>query len=257
MRGEIGDDGRAILLDRGFVPQEARRIDRPPVRLQVTGNLHWPQDASSSTPAPNMDENIWFARDVPANGMKFIAANGLQNAGDQVINPKTVLPWLLTSQGAPGLAIALLVPIRESLSMLPQAALTPWIKRRAHRKSVWVLGSITQGVMALIMALSAAGPARTRAAQAEPDAAVSPLTQEATLVVQGRCGMCHAARPLWPGIHMPPKGVKLETTADLIAEARAIRTVAVLTHAMPPGNVTGITEEERETLARWAIEEGR
>ena len=62
----ITDDGRAILLDRGFVPQEARRIDRPPVRLQVTGNLHWPQDASSSTPAPNMDENIWFARDVDA-----------------------------------------------------------------------------------------------------------------------------------------------------------------------------------------------
>lgn len=62
----VTDDGRAILLDRGFVPQEARRIDRPPVRLQVTGNLHWPQDASTSTPAPNMDENIWFARDVDA-----------------------------------------------------------------------------------------------------------------------------------------------------------------------------------------------
>lgn len=62
----VTDDGRAILLDRGFVPQEARRIDRPPVRLQVTGNLHWPQDASSSTPAPNMEENIWFARDVDA-----------------------------------------------------------------------------------------------------------------------------------------------------------------------------------------------
>lgn len=62
----ITDDGRAILLDRGFVPQELRRVERPPVRLEVTGNLHWPQDASSSTPAPNLDENIWFARDVEA-----------------------------------------------------------------------------------------------------------------------------------------------------------------------------------------------
>ncbi|MDM7458297.1 MAG: SURF1 family protein [Paracoccus sp. (in: a-proteobacteria)] len=60
----ITDDGRAILIDRGFVPQEMRRIERPPVRLQVTGNLHWPQDSSTSTPAPNLDENIWFARDV-------------------------------------------------------------------------------------------------------------------------------------------------------------------------------------------------
>ncbi|MFN4061620.1 MAG: SURF1 family protein [Paracoccus hibiscisoli] len=62
----VTDDGRAILVDRGFVPQEARRLERPPVRLDVTGNLHWPQDASSSTPAPNLDENIWFARDVDA-----------------------------------------------------------------------------------------------------------------------------------------------------------------------------------------------
>ncbi|WP_022707717.1 SURF1 family protein [Paracoccus zeaxanthinifaciens] len=62
----ITDDGRAILLDRGFVPQDDRHLDRGPTRLQVTGNLHWPQDASGSTPAPNLDENIWFARDVDA-----------------------------------------------------------------------------------------------------------------------------------------------------------------------------------------------
>ncbi|MBU2957544.1 SURF1 family protein [Paracoccus sp. 1_MG-2023] len=62
----ITDDGRAILLDRGFVPQDDRHVKRGPVRLRVTGNLHWPQDAGSSTPAPNLDENIWFARDVDA-----------------------------------------------------------------------------------------------------------------------------------------------------------------------------------------------
>ncbi|MDO5647911.1 SURF1 family protein [Paracoccus sp. (in: a-proteobacteria)] len=62
----VTDDGRAILLDRGFVPQQARRLERPPVALQVIGNLHWPQDANSSTPAPNLNENIWFARDVDA-----------------------------------------------------------------------------------------------------------------------------------------------------------------------------------------------
>ena len=66
------------------------------------------------SPADTSDMPDDVARDVPANGMKFIAANGLQNAGDQVINPKTVLPWLLTAQGAPGLAIALLVPDGEA-----------------------------------------------------------------------------------------------------------------------------------------------
>lgn len=61
----VTDDGRAIMLDRGFIPQEMRHVRRGPTRLVVRGNLHWPDEISSSTPAPNLDENIWFARDVP------------------------------------------------------------------------------------------------------------------------------------------------------------------------------------------------
>lgn len=64
--GFVTDDGRRIMVDRGFVPQEARHAPRPPVRLQVQGNLHWPDEKGSATPAPNLAENIWFARDVPA-----------------------------------------------------------------------------------------------------------------------------------------------------------------------------------------------
>ncbi|MCZ0962110.1 SURF1 family protein [Paracoccus benzoatiresistens] len=62
----ITDDGRAILLDRGFVPQDLRHVERGPTRLVVRGNLHWPDEKGSATPEPNLDENIWFARDVPA-----------------------------------------------------------------------------------------------------------------------------------------------------------------------------------------------
>lgn len=64
--GFVTDDGRRIMIDRGFVPQDAHRISRPPTRLIVTGNLHWPQDKSASTPEPNLTEGVWFARDVPA-----------------------------------------------------------------------------------------------------------------------------------------------------------------------------------------------
>lgn len=64
--GFVTDDGRRIMVDRGFVPQEARHSLRPPVRLTINGNLHWPDEKGSSTPDPNLSENIWFARDVPA-----------------------------------------------------------------------------------------------------------------------------------------------------------------------------------------------
>lgn len=59
-------DGRRILLDRGFLPESARRAPRPAVPQIVTGNLHWPAEADSYTPAPDLKEGLWFARDVPA-----------------------------------------------------------------------------------------------------------------------------------------------------------------------------------------------
>ncbi|TBN38034.1 SURF1 family protein [Paracoccus subflavus] len=62
----VTDDGRAIMVDRGFVPQELRHAERGPTRLSIRGNLHWPDEKGEATPDPNLDENIWFARDVPA-----------------------------------------------------------------------------------------------------------------------------------------------------------------------------------------------
>ena len=90
-----------------------------------------------------------------ANVNRFIGANALQNIGDQIIAAKTVLPWVLQAGGAPGFTIAMLVPIRESLSMLPQAAFTPWVIGHKRRKGIWVIGAIGQGVAALLMAISA------------------------------------------------------------------------------------------------------
>lgn len=63
--GFMTEDGRRIMVDRGFIPQQARQTPRPPAALEVEGNLHWPDEKSAATPEPNLAENIWFARDVP------------------------------------------------------------------------------------------------------------------------------------------------------------------------------------------------
>jgi uncharacterized membrane protein len=70
-------------------------------------------------------------------------------------------------------------------------------------------------------------------------------------IVQGRCSMCHAAEPVWEGLHWPPKGVVLETEAQIAAEARRIVLQAGLSHAMPPGNLTWMEPEERAALVAW------
>lgn len=60
------DDGRMILVDRGFRPEARRRDPRLATTATVTGNLHWPDDLNSSTPAPDARTGLWFARDLPS-----------------------------------------------------------------------------------------------------------------------------------------------------------------------------------------------
>ncbi|MCJ7873041.1 SURF1 family protein [Phaeobacter sp. J2-8] len=58
------EDGRRILVDRGFVPVVAVDDARPIGPARVIGNLHWPDDRNSSTPDNDLAGNIWFARDI-------------------------------------------------------------------------------------------------------------------------------------------------------------------------------------------------
>ncbi len=57
------DDGRRVLVDRGFMPLETVPVLKTgPV--EVRGNLNWPDDRNSSTPENDVAGNTWFARDV-------------------------------------------------------------------------------------------------------------------------------------------------------------------------------------------------
>ena len=72
-----------------------------------------------------------------------------------------------------------------------------------------------------------------------------------TDIVQGRCSMCHAAEPVWQGLLWPPKGVRLETAAEVAHEARRIFLQAGRSHAMPPANITELGPDDRATIAAW------
>jgi uncharacterized membrane protein len=93
------------------------------------------------------------------------------------------------------------------------------------------------------------GPALTYASAQGFDDVVS--------IVQGRCSMCHAAEPVYEGIHWAPKNVVLETPAQIAAEAERIYMQAGLTHAMPPANLSYIEPTEREAIVRWFRDAGQ
>jgi surfeit locus 1 family protein len=59
------DDGRLILLDRGFVPIGEKDAPRHVGPIAVEGSLAWPQETDSFTGPPDREKNVWLARDVP------------------------------------------------------------------------------------------------------------------------------------------------------------------------------------------------
>lgn len=104
---------------------------------------------------------------------------------------------------------------------------------------VWILG--------VVFALAAAALVAPR-----PQSGTAPVSfAEVKRVIDTRCVACHAEKPAFQGFSEPPKGVRLDTPERIGAQALHIHQQTVLSRAMPPGNLTGLTEEERALLERW------
>jgi uncharacterized membrane protein len=75
-------------------------------------------------------------------------------------------------------------------------------------------------------------------------------------VILGRCSMCHTAAPVYEGVLQAPKNVHLDTDAAIANQAEQVAMQAGFSHAMPPGNVTEMTPEERALIVAWFREAG-
>jgi hypothetical protein len=109
------------------------------------------------------DEDARVCRDIPVDACReqprnfFIHIGSLvaTKTGDLLSSPKVVLAWLLLHLGAPTFMLGFLVPVRESLSLLPQLFVAGFIRRVPVRKWFWVGGSVVQGVAVAAMAFVA------------------------------------------------------------------------------------------------------
>src|SRR5580692_38072 len=126
-------------------------------------------------------------------------------------------------------------------------------ERHAGRKSPWWVWGVAALGMIAIAFLSTAGPR---------DAKVSAVTPKhdfaaAQDIVLSRCSMCHAAEPVFDGITAAPKGVRLDDAEAIKRNSRLIGRNAAWSSAMPPGNITEITADERAVLAAWLADSAR
>lgn len=100
------------------------------------------------------DELAQVCRDLPESACRaqphnygvHIVSLSLTRVGEGLADPKLVLAWLLDAIGTPTWALGLLVPVRESLAMLPQLAISARIRGLSVRKNVYVFGCLVQGV---------------------------------------------------------------------------------------------------------------
>jgi uncharacterized membrane protein len=70
-------------------------------------------------------------------------------------------------------------------------------------------------------------------------------------IVAERCAGCHSMHPTQRGFSSPPKGVAFDTPAQIAARATLIEQQAVVSKAMPLGNITHMTQAERDALGAW------
>ena len=120
-------------------------------------------------------------------------------------------------------------------------------RRHEGKASPWWTWAVAGAGMLAVAWLSAAGPRQSSTA-ARPQNVGAATAHD---IVLSRCSMCHMKEPVWPGIYAPPKNVRLDNAEEIERHARMIEINAVRSHAMPPGNVTQITDGEREALAAW------
>jgi uncharacterized membrane protein len=100
-----------------------------------------------------------------------------------------------------------------------------------------------------IVILAAIALAITPRAQ-EGNAAVASFDQVRN-VINARCTSCHSAAPVHPAFPAAPLGVKFDTDEQIVAEADRIHQQTVVTRVMPIGNLTAMTDEERQIIDAW------
>ena len=78
-------------------------------------------------------------------------------------------------------------------------------------------------------------------------------------VINARCTSCHSEAPVHPAFPAAPLGIMFDNDDQILAEADRIHVQTVVTRVMPIGNLTAMTNEERQIIDQWyqSLEDGQ
>jgi uncharacterized membrane protein len=122
-----------------------------------------------------------------------------------------------------------------------------FVLRHVGKNLVWLPAAGAAMLVVLAIAIApkpAATGAQAAAAKGVTFAQVQPVLKE-------RCTVCHSEKPTFAGFAQPPGGLMLDTPEQVKAAAQRIHQQTIATQAMPIGNLTKMTDEERTLLGKW------
>ncbi|BAV76588.1 membrane protein, DUF989 family [Pseudomonas chlororaphis subsp. aurantiaca] len=108
---------------------------------------------------------------------------------------------------------------------------------------------------------TAAAPAAPAAPEVAPTQASTatqgPSFDKVHNVIQERCTVCHSAKPTSPLFSAAPAGVMFDTPEQIKLQAPRIQAQAVASQIMPLGNITQMTQQERDLIGAWIVQGAR
>lgn len=105
--------------------------------------------------------------------------------------------------------------------------------------------------IAIVLLIGLAAAIAPRAAGTGAASAEVPRAEQIQAIVTQRCVTCHAEKPSFAGFQQPPGGLRLESIEQIKTAAAKIQQQTVATQAMPIGNLTKMTDAERQLIGRW------
>ena len=124
--------------------------------------------------------------------------------------------------------------------------------RNKKQHKFWILPFATLGMICLMLYVSLPKISQNNQLNTV-DEEIS--FAEINNIIKYRCGVCHSTNPTFEGFEDPPLGIAFNLPEDIVKNIDKIKSQSIDSDIMPPGNLTGITEDERNKIRLW-IDQG-
>ena len=120
--------------------------------------------------------------------------------------------------------------------------------RNKKKYNVWILPIATIGMISLMLYVSIP---KINLIKQDININEEITFSEIQNIINYRCAVCHTNKPTFEGFEDPPLGIVFDTPEDILRNINKIKTQAIDSDIMPPGNLTGMTETERNKIKLW------